>query len=66
VSPDETHREVKRLEDERLRLASEVMGGNAEAIEKDRRLEERIREIARGGETHPDGATEPDVRDGTA
>jgi general stress protein YciG len=49
VSPDETHREVKRLEDERLRLASEVMGGNAEAIEKDRRLEERIREIARGG-----------------
>ena len=65
MSLDETRREVKRLEDERLRLAPEVMGGNPEAVEKDKRLEERIREIAGGGETHPDGATEPDSRDGT-
>ena len=57
-------REVKRLEDERLRLASAVMGGDPEAVAKDRRLEARIREIAgaRRG-SHPDGAIEPELRD---
>ena len=66
VRSDETRRDVKRLEDERLRLAPEVMGGDPEAIAKDKRLEERIREIAGGRGSHPDGATEPDSRDGTA
>lgn len=66
MSPDETNQEVKRLEDERLRLAPEVMGGDPEAVEKDKRLQERISELAGGRGAHPDGATEPDSRDGTA
>lgn len=44
---EEVRREVKRLEDERLRLAPEVMGGDPAAVAEDRRLEGRIRELAR-------------------
>jgi len=46
VKPDEVRDEVRRLEDERLRLAPEVMVGNPEALERDKRLEARIRELA--------------------
>jgi hypothetical protein len=46
MNPDEVRREVKSLEDERLRLAPEVTGGDPAAVEEDRRLEERIRELA--------------------
>jgi len=65
MKPNTEHQEVKRLEDERLRLAPEVVGGDPAAVEEDRRLERRIRELAgaRRG-THPDGAIEPELRDG--
>ena len=46
MKPDEARHEIKRLEDERLRLAAEVMGGNRQAFEEDRRLERRIMELA--------------------
>jgi len=46
VNPDQVRDEVRRLEDERLRLAPEVMAGNPEAFERDKRLEARIRELA--------------------
>ena len=46
VKPEEVRREIKRLEDERLRLAPEVMGGNREAFARDKDLERRIRELA--------------------
>jgi hypothetical protein len=46
VRPEEARREVKRLEDERLRLAPEVTGGDPAAVAEDRRLEGRIRELA--------------------
>ena len=46
MSYEEVRREVKRLEEERLRLAPEVMGGDPAAVAADRRLEERIRELA--------------------
>ncbi len=46
MNPDEVRDEVRRLEDERLRLAPEVMAGNPEAFERDKRLEARIRELA--------------------
>jgi hypothetical protein len=46
VNPEEVRREIKRLEDERLRLAPEVMGGNRDALEEDRRLERRLMELA--------------------
>ena len=64
MRPEKVLREVKRLEDERLRLAPEVMGGDLSAVAEDRRLEERIRELA-GSERghHPDGAIEPELRD---
>src|SRR3712207_6876044 len=39
-------REIKRLEDRRLQLAPEVMGGNRSALEEDRGLERRIMELA--------------------
>ena len=66
VRPEEVRLEVKRLEDERLRLAPEVMGGDPAAVAEDLRLEGRIRELActcteRGD--HPDGAIEPELRD---
>ena len=66
MNPEEARREVKRLEAERLRLASQVMGGDPAAVAEDRRLERRIRELAGSGRgQHPDGAIEPDRRDGT-
>jgi hypothetical protein len=46
VKPDEVRTEILRLEEERLRLAPEVMGGSPEAFEEDRRLERRIMELA--------------------
>lgn len=46
MNPDQLRDEVRRLEDERLRLAPEVMAGNPEAFERDKRLEARIRELA--------------------
>ena len=66
MNPEEARREAKRLEDERLRLAPAVTGGDPAAVEEDRRLEKRIRELAgsRRGH-HPDGAIEPGRRDDT-
>jgi hypothetical protein len=65
MNPEETRWEIKRLEDERLRLAPEVMGGDPAAVAKDRRLEKRIRELAGSGRgRHPAGAAEPERRDG--
>jgi len=46
VKPEDVRREIKRLEDRRLRLAPEVMGGNPEALEEDKRLERRLMELA--------------------
>ena len=46
MKPDEARREIKRLEDERLRIAPEVMGGDRRAFEEDKRLERRIMELA--------------------
>ena len=46
MKADETRREIKRLEDERLRIAPEVMGGDREAFEEDKRLERLIMELA--------------------
>jgi hypothetical protein len=64
VGPEEVRRELKRLEDERLRLAPEVMGGDPAAAREDRRLEGRIRELARSERGHhPEGAIEPELRD---
>ncbi len=37
--------ELMELEAARLRLSEEVMKGNSEALEEDRRLEQRIREL---------------------
>jgi hypothetical protein len=64
VRPEEARLEVKRLEDERLRLAPEVTGGDPAVVAEDRRLERRIWELA-GSERghHPDGAIEPELRD---
>ncbi len=47
MKPEEARREIKRLEDRRLRIAPEVMGGNPSAVEEDRGLERRIMELAR-------------------
>ena len=46
MKPEEVRREIGRLQDERLRLAPEVMGGNREAFERDKDLERRIMELA--------------------
>jgi hypothetical protein len=46
VKPDEVRTEILRLEKNRLRLAPEVTGGDPTAVEEDRRLEKRIRELA--------------------
>ena len=46
MKPDEIRAGILRLEDERLRIAPEVMAGNREAAEEDRRLERRLRELA--------------------
>jgi hypothetical protein len=39
--------EASRLEARRLRLSEDVMKGDEKALEEDRRLEKRIRELAR-------------------
>ena len=46
MKPEEVRHEIKRLEDERLRLAPEVMGGDRGALERDRDLERRLMELA--------------------
>ena len=46
MKSDEMRREIKGLEDRRLELAPEVMGGDWEAFQEDRRLERRIMELA--------------------
>ena len=46
MKPEEVRHEIKRLEDERLRLAPEVMGGSRDALERDKALERRIMELA--------------------
>jgi hypothetical protein len=46
VKPDEIRTEILRLEEERVRIAPEVMGGDPAAAEEDRRLERRLRELA--------------------
>ena len=64
MKPDEARHEIKRLEDERLRLSPDVMGGDPAAVAEDRRLERRIRELASTGRgTGPDRARDPGRRD---
>jgi hypothetical protein len=46
MKPEDVRNEILRLEEERLRLAPEVMGGNPEAFEEDQRLERRLMELA--------------------
>jgi hypothetical protein len=46
VKPEEARREILRLEEERVRMAPQVMGGDPAAAEEDRRLERRLRELA--------------------
>ena len=46
MKPEEVRREVRRLEERRVQLAPEVMGGDPEALEEDRALERRIVELA--------------------
>jgi hypothetical protein len=46
VKPEEVRREIKRLEDGRLRLAPEVMGGDRGALQRDKELERRVVELA--------------------
>ena len=46
MKPEDVRAEIKRLEDRRLELAPEVMGGNRSALEEDRRLERTIMELA--------------------
>lgn len=46
MKPEEVRTEILRLEEERLRIAPEVMGGDYAALEEDRRLERRIMELA--------------------
>ena len=46
MKPEEIRTEILRLEEERLRLAPEVMGDDPAAVEEDKRLERRIVELA--------------------
>ena len=46
MKSEEVRHEIKRLEDARLRLAPEVLGGDRGAFERDRDLERRIMELA--------------------
>ena len=46
MKPEDVRAEIKRLEDRRLELAPEVMGGNRSAAAEDRGLERRIMELA--------------------
>ncbi len=43
---EELRQEILRREEKRIRMAPEVMGGEPEAVEEDRRLQGRIRELA--------------------
>ncbi len=51
---EELRQEILRLEERRLRMAPEVMGGEPGAVEEDRRLERRIRELAHLAEASPE------------
>jgi hypothetical protein len=53
MKPEEPRQEIQRPEERRLRLAPEVMGGEPGVIEKDRRLEGRIRDLAHLAEALP-------------
>ena len=55
MRPEELRQEILRLEEERIRMAPEVMGGEPEAVEEDRRLERRIRELAHLAQAPPEG-----------
>ena len=46
MKPEDVRAEIKRLEDQRLELAPEVIGGDPSAAAEDRRLERRIMELA--------------------
>ena len=46
MKPEHVRQEIVRLEKRRVELAPELMGGNASALEEDRRLERRIMELA--------------------
>jgi hypothetical protein len=46
LKSEEVRHEIKRLEDERLRIAPEVMGGDRDALERDKELERRIMRLA--------------------
>jgi hypothetical protein len=46
LNSEEIRTEILRLEEERLRLAPEVMRGDPAAVEEDNRLERRIAELA--------------------
>ena len=52
---EELRQEILRLEERRLRIAPDVMGGEPGAVEEDRRLERRIRELAHLAEASPEG-----------
>jgi hypothetical protein len=55
MRPEELRQEILRLEERRLQMAPEVMGGEPGAVEEDRRLEGRIRELAHLAEAEPEG-----------
>ena len=46
MKPEEVRREVRRLEERRVQLTPEVMGGDPKALEEDSALERRIVELA--------------------
>ena len=47
--------EILRLEEWRLRMAPEVIGNKPGAVEEDRRLKRRIRELAHLEQASPEG-----------
>jgi hypothetical protein len=53
MKPEDLRQEILRLEERRLRLAPEVMGGEPGAVEEDRRLDGRIRDLAHLAEASP-------------
>ena len=53
MRPEELRQEILRLEERRLRLAPEVTGSEPGAVEEDRRLEGRIRELAHLADASP-------------
>ncbi len=54
MRPEELRQEILRLEERRLRMAPEVMGGEPGAVEEDRRLEGHIRELAHLAQASPE------------